>query len=124
MGDRQHYSAEQIIDALKATKGMIYLAADRLGCSHNTIYNYAKRYASVKAELEKQDGVVNDTAELKLFQAIHNGEPWAIKYRLSTKGKDRGYVERQEITTPADDPFTIEVRHVNHREGLAVAEDS
>lgn len=97
MGRKEKYTAEQVVTALRATKGMVYIAAERLGCEPKTVYNYADRYVSVKDEIAKQDGVVDDTAELKLIQAIHNGEPWAIKYRLSTKGRNRGYVERSEI---------------------------
>ena len=39
-----------------------------------------------------------DTAELKLWQCIQNGEAWGITLCLKTIGKDRGYVERQEHT--------------------------
>jgi hypothetical protein len=39
-----------------------------------------------------------DIAELKLRQQVQDGEAWAVKYILSTKGKSRGYVERQEVT--------------------------
>lgn len=97
MGRKEKFTAEEMVMALRATKGMVYIAAERLGCEPRTVYNYAERYALVKDEIAKQDGVVDDTAELKLIQAIHNGEPWAIKYRLSTKGKSRGYIERSEI---------------------------
>ena len=39
-----------------------------------------------------------DTAELKLWQSIQNGEAWGITLCLKTLGKDRGYVERQELS--------------------------
>lgn len=103
MTKKQKYTAEQVTDALKATKGMVYLAAQRLGCEAQTIYNYRDRYDAVRAEMEAQDGMVDDTAELKLFQAIQKGEPWAIQFRLRTKGKGRGYGEniehRGDVTT-------------------------
>ncbi len=94
----QKYTPAQIVVALEATKGMVYLAADKLGCEPQTVYNYIHRYASVRAALDKEDGKVTDTAELKLSSAILNGEPWAITFRLKTKGKGRGYVERQEVS--------------------------
>jgi hypothetical protein len=97
MTKKQKYTPTQVVDALKATKGMVYLTAQRLGCDAKTIYNYRDRYEVVRAEMEQQDGTVDDTAELKLFQAIQKGEPWAIQFRLRTKGRNRGYVERQEI---------------------------
>lgn len=97
MGRKLEYTAKQVAEALRASKGMVYVAAERLGCSHATVYNYVKRFKTVADEIERADGVITDTAEIKLVQAIHNGEPWAIRYRLSTKGRNRGYVERQEI---------------------------
>ena len=98
MGKREKYTVEQVIAALKKTRAAVYLAADELHCVPKTVYNYAKRYASVRDCIEAEDGKVTDTAELKLASAILNGEPWAILFRLRTKGKSRGYVERQEIT--------------------------
>lgn len=95
---KQEFKPAQIIAALEATKGMVYLAADQLKCTPQTVYNYIHRYASVRAAQEHEDGKVTDTAELKLSSAILNGEPWAITFRLKTKGKNRGYVERSEIT--------------------------
>lgn len=117
----QKYTAQQVCEALKRTKGMIYIAAEQLGCSAQTIKNYAVRYASVREIMEQEDEQVNDIAELKLIQAIQAGESWAVKYRLSTKGRHRGYVERQEnvLSTDKDNPLTIEVRHVDYRDDLA-----
>ena len=100
MTSRQRYTQAQVISALRDTKGMVYLAAKKLGCEAQTIYNYRDRYPAVRAEMEQQDGEVDDAAEMKLYQAIIAGEPWAVQFRLRTKGKGRGYVERvqQEVT--------------------------
>ena len=97
MADKQKFTPEQIVDALRATKGMVYLTAQRLGVSPQTIYNYRDRYASVRTEMALQDGMIDDTAELKLAQAIMNGEAWAIAFRLRTKARHRGYVEKTEV---------------------------
>ena len=35
-----------------------------------------------------------DRAETKLFEAMENGEPWAIRMVLMTLGRSRGYVEK------------------------------
>jgi hypothetical protein len=112
MGTRQKFTQAQIIDALRETKGMVYLAAKRLGCEAQTIYNYRDRYPAVRAEMEQQDGEVDDAAEMKLYQAIIAGEPWAVQFRLRTKGKGRGYVERvqQEVSGPDGGP--IQTEHV------------
>ena len=112
MGTRQKFTQAQVIAALRETKGMVYLAAKRLGCEAQTIYNYRDRYPAVRAEMEQQDGEVDDAAEMVLYKAIMAGEPWAVQFRLRTKGKGRGYVERvqQEVSGPDGGP--IQTEHV------------
>ena len=112
MTTRQRYTQAQVIDALRETKGMVYLAAKRLGCEAQTIYNYRDRYPAVRAEMEQQDGEVDDAAEMKLYQAIIAGEPWAVQFRLRTKGKGRGYVERVQNEVSGPDGGPIQTEHV------------
>ena len=90
---------------------MVYLAAKRLGCEAQTIYNYRDRYPAVRAEMEQQDGEVDDAAEMKLYQAIIAGEPWAVQFRLRTKGKGRGYVERVRQEVSGLDGGPIQTEH-------------
>ncbi len=92
------YSTPSIIEALKKTHGMIYLAAEDLGCAAITIYRRAEKVAAVRETIDSYRGKLVDKAELKLEQAVLNGEPWAIQITLRTIGKHRGYVERQEVT--------------------------
>ncbi len=94
------YETKQIVAALRETKGMVYLAAKRLGCNPDTIYHRAKQHKSIGDAIRRERGEVIDIAELKLFQAINDGDLAAIKYCLGTIGKDRGYVERQEHSGP------------------------
>ena len=109
MAAKQKYTQKEIIDALRETKGMVYLAAKRLGCEAQTIYNYRDRYPAVRAEMEQQDGEVDDAAEMVLYKAIMAGEPWAVQFRLRTKGKGRGYVERvqQDINATIDGELRV-----------------
>ena len=103
MAGKAKFTQQQVIDALREVKGMVYLAADRLGCEAQTIYNYRDRYPAVKAEMEAQDGKIDDIAEMKLYQAIMAGESWAVQFRLRTKGKGRGYTERTEHSVTIED---------------------
>ena len=48
MAAKQKYTQQQIIEALRETKGMVYLAAKRLGCEAQTIYSYRDRYPAVR----------------------------------------------------------------------------
>lgn len=88
------YKINDMINAINATKGMVYVAADKLGCDPVTIYNYAKKYPEVQAAIDAQRGRMVDTAELALWKALQNGEGWAISLTLKTIGRERGYVEK------------------------------
>jgi hypothetical protein len=96
MSGKPHFKAQQIANMLIETKGMVFIAAEKLGCSHQTIYNYVKKHPMVRRAKEKQDGIVVDAAELHLYKAIQEGEQWAIQFILKTKGKSRGYFEKSE----------------------------
>ena len=91
-------ATESIIDALKATNGLVSLAARRLGCSPEAIYKRAKQTQSIQQAIDGSRVELVDHAELALRRAILQGEPWAVALTLKTLGKSRGYVERQEVT--------------------------
>ena len=85
-----------MIKAAEKTKGMVYLAAELLGCSHTTVYRYIDQHPTVAAAFAKEDGKVCDTAELKLYQGILDGDHRSVTFYLSTKGKHRGYTKQTD----------------------------
>jgi len=95
----ERYSTDKIIAALKATNGLVYLAARQVGCTPKTIYTRAKSCVAIRQAIEDSRGELIDLSELKLRAAVLNGEPWAVALVLKTLGKDRGYVERQEVNS-------------------------
>jgi hypothetical protein len=94
----KHVTDAQIIKAVVATKGLIYQAAQKAGCAAKTIYARMKSSPRVAQAVEEQRGLLVDKGEQKLATAVGRGEPWAIQMLLKTLGKDRGYVERKELT--------------------------
>lgn len=103
------YTDTQIIKALQDTKGMVYVAAQRLGCSPDTIKARLAKSQKIRAVAEAERGKMGDTAELKLIQAIQAGQPWAVTFYLKTQAKDRGYTERMEVTGNDGTDITIRV---------------
>lgn len=105
---------EELINAIWAAQGKVAVAAQRLGCTVRTIYYYAEKYPTVRNAIDEAramwDEKLVDLAEMKLFQEVDDGRAWAIKYALSTKGKHRGYVERQEVTGADGGALNIVVR--------------
>lgn len=104
-------SDKKIIETIISTNGALYLAAKKLECSPQTIYNRMAKNPKIKAIVEDHRGETVDIAEQKLRQAILNGEPWAIALELKTIGKTRGYVEKQEVVNSGEQ--TILVEYVN-----------
>jgi len=94
----EKYTSEQIIAAIKAVDGLVYLAARKLGCGPKTIYNRAKKTQAIQQAIEDSRGELVDIAEQKMRAAVMDREPWAVALVLKTLGKNRGYVERQEHT--------------------------
>ena len=103
------YTAEQMIDALAESMGMISPAARKLGCSRDTIRRYLAEYPEIAEAIEDANEEVSDIAELKLLDAIKHGGAWAICFRLKTKAKNRGYVEKAELTGAHGAPVKIEL---------------
>lgn len=92
---------EELINEIWKQKGKISLVARSMKIATKTIYNYANKYATVQNAIDDArqdfDEFLCDTAEVGLQKATIDREAWAVKYVLSTKGKDRGYVERKEV---------------------------
>lgn len=112
------YTEAQLERVLVECKGMTFVAARRLGCSHLTMNARIAKSPRLQAVIAEQTGQLLDTAELKLAQAVTNGDLGAIKYLLSTKGRGRGYGERVDIHVI----LRQAVERVAAEEGLDVAE--
>ena len=97
-GNGNKYSVEMMIDAIQKADGNLSEAARILGCSRTTVHNYVNKYVTVRATYEEENDKFIDLAEAKLRKTVEKGSLPAIMFVLKTKGKHRGYVERQEHT--------------------------
>lgn len=86
-----------MLAAMKASLGVVSTACEQTGISRQTHYNWIASDAEYKQECEALAERTIDFAESHLFKLIKNGNPAAIIFYLKTKGRNRGYVERQEV---------------------------
>jgi len=94
---------QKLIETIYKTRGKVTYVARAMGCSRQTIYNYRDKYKTVANALEDAavdfDVELLDLAESKLRASVLDGESWAIKYVLDTKGLTRGYRRGVDVTS-------------------------
>jgi hypothetical protein len=113
---KPHIKKEKFLDALEKTMGIVSQATKRVGIDRTTPYRWMKEDDDFKARVEEIQNVVLDFAESKLFNLVDEGQPAAVIFLLKTKGKNRGYVERQEISGVEGSRLDIKVEVVTDRE--------
>jgi len=90
---------EAFIQAYQKTFGNIKKSCDLVDMARGTYYNHVKNdieFARKIEALEPNEDFL-DFAEDALVKKIKDGDTTAIIFTLKTKGKKRGYIERQEV---------------------------
>ena len=106
MARTERYTAQEVIDALE--RGYTCVGAGQLlGCSAETVRNYANKYPTVKTALRAKRSELVDMAEMSLRRAIMAGEAWAVALTLKTLGKDDGYGESVDVRGDGGGPVVI-----------------
>tara|TARA_B100001113_G_C20552158_1_gene380888 strand:+ start:114 stop:503 length:390 start_codon:yes stop_codon:yes gene_type:complete len=110
-------SKDKFLDNFKLSLGNISISCEASGISRQTYYNWRKQDAEFSQQCEDIEERNLDLAEMKLLNAIREGKTAELLFYLKTKGKRRGYVERQEITG-IDGQQLFEVRIIDTAEQL------
>lgn len=92
----KNFTKEQVKKAIAGSGGIISTIATRLRCDWHTADAYIEKH-DLQQELSNESESILDMTEGMLIQNIQDGDPASIFFMLKTKGKKRGYVERQEI---------------------------
>lgn len=93
-----------MITALEKSLGIVTTACRNVGIGRDTHYRWMRDDAEYRTAVESLEGVALDLAESKLHEEILGGNTAAIIFFLKTKGKKRGYVERQEVESVQRQP--------------------
>jgi len=98
-----------MLDALEKSLGVVTSACKSVDIARETHYRWMREDADYKAAVDSIADVAIDFAESQLHKQIKEGNSTATIFFLKTKGKKRGYVERQEIDAVGGKLFQIEV---------------
>jgi len=99
MVDKTEHTKKALIEAMQASMGIVSSACKKVGVSRTTYYEYCKQDPEFKKAVEETAEMALDFAETSLMKQIKNENTAATIFYLKTKGKQRGYIERQEIDT-------------------------
>ena len=95
-----------MLDALERSLGIVSTACEKAGISRQTHYNWLKDDPEYKEAVRAIEERTIEFAESHLHALIKDKNPAATIFFLKTKGKNRGYVERQEIEVNEPRPLT------------------
>ena len=86
-----------MIKALEQSLGIVTTAAKIAGIDRSTHYEWIKTDEDYNQKVIDLENVTLDFAESQLHKQVKEGNTTATIFLLKTKGKKRGYIERQEI---------------------------
>jgi len=98
-----------MLQALEKSLGVVTTACKSVGISRETHYKWLREDESYKESVDDLVNVALDFAETQLHKQISKGNPTSTIFYLKTKGKNRGYVERQEIQHDGGEGLRIEI---------------
>lgn len=94
-----------MIAALKANMGVVSKACEKVGISRKTHYEWLKTDQGYNESVEDVIESTIDLAESSLFIQIAKYNTAATIFFLKTRGRERGYIERQELTGAGGAPL-------------------
>jgi len=97
-----------MLEALEKSLGVVTSACKAVEISRETHYRWMREDENYKQAVDDLANVALDFAESQLHKQIKGGNPTATIFYLKTKGKNRGYIERQEISHEGLKTFEVE----------------
>lgn len=106
---QRHYHEEEVVEAIRQSRGYISVAAKKLGCSHQTIRNWIDRSEACSEAIIEARTIRGDFFETALENRVRAGSDAAIIFGLKTLYKDRGYVEKTEHHFTGEETIGLEI---------------
>ena len=107
LSEIKHPKKRAMIKALESSLGVVTEACKVVGITRATHYNWLRDDKVYASEVEDVNNITLDFAESELYKQIEAGSTTATIFLLKTRGKKRGYIERQEIDhTSSDNPIS------------------
>ena len=108
----KNITKENVLEAIKGSQGLVSKVKRKLEeiigetVCWDTVDAYIHKWPEAEAAVRAEKELMLDLAENNVFKALNKDDLATSKWYLKMKGKERGYVETQEIITDVD-PLNI-----------------
>ena len=116
MDKSRHIKKESILKALEKSLGIVTVACKNANIPRSTFYKWLNEDEEFAKQVKDIENIALDFAESQLHKQIGDGSTAATIFYLKTKGKKRGYIERQEITGADGMPNNFKVEIIDRIE--------
>ena len=113
MDKSRHIKKESILKALEQNLGVVTLSCRKANIPRSTFYKWINEDEEFAKQVNDIENIALDFAESELFKQISNSSTAATIFYLKTKGKKRGYIERQEITGADGMPTNFQIKIID-----------
>lgn len=93
---------ERMLIALRGNGCNVSHACRACGISRQTHYDWIDKFDKYKKEFQEIEEGMIDFVETALMKSIKEGNVTAQIFYLKTRGKHRGYIEKQEVDLGGD----------------------
>lgn len=95
---RKEKGKKELLQKLNENSGIVASACKAAGISRYTFYEWCKTDPDFAEKVEDIKELQKDFCEALILKKMREGDTTMIIFYAKTKMKDRGYVERQEVT--------------------------
>ena len=98
----------EMVEAMIKYMGVVTTAARSIDIPRSTYYDWMETDPAFKQRILDLREIKKDFVESKLLKLVEDGDTAATIFSAKTLLKDRGYVERQEVTPVDSDGNSIQ----------------
>jgi hypothetical protein len=107
---KKEINKKAILEALEKSLGVVTTAVKLVGISRSTFYKWIQEDQEFAKAVKEIENITLDFVESQLHKQIRDGNTPSTIFYLKTKGKKRGYYEKQQLDMTTDDePIKINI---------------
>ena len=107
---KKEINKKAILEALEKSLGVVTTAVKLVGISRSTFYKWIQEDQEFAKKVKDIENITLDFVESQLHKQIRDGNTPSTIFYLKTKGKKRGYYEKQQLDMTTDDePIKINI---------------